>query len=730
MTETEIERLVVRLTGDGSSLQKMWATAQATSLQAAAVISGAAKQVESMGTALKGIGAGVTAFLGIRAAFAASLEMEAAQIKLKAAIEGNGGEVEKTLKLYKDFAGELKSNLGIAVSETNQLLKMSETFGLTGEAAKEVTKNAIAMGAATDQDAQSMVRFTAAMAKGDLETAQHMARMIPQLRGIKDQAEFTAKANQLLGVGFRTAGELANSTGGILKRFWETLNTVGGKLAKGILEGLQPAIKWVTSMMDGVAKTIQEGVAKASAWMKESMAAFVEWVKPVFSATVGALSAGWEAVKIAATICWIVIHDGVLVLWDAIRGIFGEVLGLGELTWGGVRDFAIDALLMVEFGLRNLMPVMNLVMAYIRMKNVETWNNIVFYITEVVPAALQWLGDNWGNIWQAMHDIAVEWVDDVGSQIIVAFTKAVESVSNINWSDMFMAALGAVVDFARSVLKIFMNVGAYIYDALFGEGDADEAIAKVEDTARQAAEAAKQATANKGGGGDFDDIPVKAQKAIDRIKPFVIPVRVPTDLEDKLRKEFEDQKEGAVEAWDAFRKRRLEEMGKNDDADKAKTEGGKWGDSWAKGASEGVKKLEASLMGSSASFQKIADYLDMLGDVTTGTGKKGKKGKGVGGGNAAFDPVAVAQSVAPEVEKAQNIVNIGAEADRFARDRHVPQAPAPWAPVPDKPNLAGGDKDVGKKIEDLKKDSVDVLLQILDALQSPPPLQAANIGGA
>lgn len=275
--ETELERMVVRLTADASEYMKALQEAQQQTVAAGKQIEIAAANI---GTAFQTVGAAVAA-VGFermaKSALSAWQEEESAVLKLTATLEGNGRAVQETLEDYLAFASEVQRTTVLADEQVDVLLRQAETFGKTGAAAKEMVKNSIALAGAVDgtaESAGSYIRIANAMADGNIELAMHMSRLVPQLRGVKDEAEFTAKFNQLVASGLKTVNAEASSSAGQMRQLSNAWSDFQETIGKVIAEALVPVLEWLRetiSWMQGwppvvkTATTVVLGLGAATA---------------------------------------------------------------------------------------------------------------------------------------------------------------------------------------------------------------------------------------------------------------------------------------------------------------------------------------------------------------------------------------------------------------------------------------------------------------------------------
>jgi hypothetical protein len=266
---TEIERLVVKLTGEGSEYKRMLDEAQRNTIAANRTVEALTKQIANLQAQMRaGAGAGAGGFGGgglmrglvgaagaagiagiARTAFQSFGQMETASIRLKAAVESNGGPVDEIMKKYEAFSARLADTQNVSKMESMQLLKTAETMGQHGDAAMMATQRSLALSAATGVDANAAMRFVAALQSGNTELAMHMTRMIPALRGIKDHTQLQTKVNDLFNQGQRTQIELMNSAEGRMKKLEMAVAGVKKQFGETITEALMPVVDWLTKLV-------------------------------------------------------------------------------------------------------------------------------------------------------------------------------------------------------------------------------------------------------------------------------------------------------------------------------------------------------------------------------------------------------------------------------------------------------------------------------------------------
>jgi hypothetical protein len=252
--ENELESMVVRLVGDGSQYVKMLQDAKKQTQHSVPVMEQLFTRLEATAKSALGVIASLGVGVGLWSSFEKAAEAERAMVKLEAAIEGNGGAVRRTTEDYVKFAKAMSETTLITKGETLAMLKKAEAFGLTGEKAKLAAQQAIQLGAAGDVDAESALRVTAALNKGDVERAMHMARMIPQLRGIHDSTEFLTTVNRLFAMGQKTLTAEMETSSGQLEHMEHQLKAVTKELGATLAIGIKPAIVFAKDLVEGFTK--------------------------------------------------------------------------------------------------------------------------------------------------------------------------------------------------------------------------------------------------------------------------------------------------------------------------------------------------------------------------------------------------------------------------------------------------------------------------------------------
>lgn len=365
MNEEEIANLITRLSADIGNYTAVMA-------EAVAVATNSSKEIEDsvskagVGTFAAGqlIANAVTAIaskayeLG-RAAVANFAEAELGAIKLKAAIDANGGAVTERLKDYENFAAAIQRVTVVDDDATLALLQQAETLGVTGDAAKRATKNAIALQAARGISAQAAIRMTTALENGN---ASMLTRMLPTLRNAKTDTEKVAMAHKLLGNMFKVAEAETTSISGAYKQMQNEIgNTfeVVGEFASQNL-GLVSAMQFVRNALVRVQEIlpkvferfqpildrIKEGGTELFTTIMTKAAEFFTWAEPIFFEYMNLGLTVWNGIKDVAVQAMQLIQDTVIDVWNFLSGST-------DTTWEDIKTFMVEAMIAAEFAVKH-----------------------------------------------------------------------------------------------------------------------------------------------------------------------------------------------------------------------------------------------------------------------------------------------------------------------------------------------------------------------------------------
>jgi hypothetical protein len=416
---------VVRILGDGSSFSAMCKDLPGHAAQAAKAVEDQTKKIEGFADAIKRYAGDAVSALGslgassfLKQSFADFEGRETNMIRLSAALRANNRDVVAVTAEYERFAHSLESVSTASREQILSSLRGAEAHGLTGAAAERATRAALNLSYAQHGSAdgmEHMLRLTAAVEEGNIHMAMRFARMIPELRGVRDESEFVAKYQRLMASGMIAASEVANSSAGVIQRLANSYKEFKADLGEIIAEGVGPYVKILTDLVGWFRALSKEtktaivvagglvvvllaippalalisviwhsmtggvfllfgalvaggaaiiywisslgGVGKAWEWVKQKAMDFWEWARPMWRAFSGVAVAAWEIIKVVAIYCWTIIKYAAIAFYGWLKGIWTSMFGDARISWDDIKNFVIEVFIAIEFGLRNIKKV-------------------------------------------------------------------------------------------------------------------------------------------------------------------------------------------------------------------------------------------------------------------------------------------------------------------------------------------------------------------------------------
>lgn len=420
MEPDEVANMVARLTGDGTSYMKMMQDAEKEAKQLGSTfdyfvahwnqLTGAHGSIAGVAnatlSALKSIGAEGT----LRELFGLYEQHEEIHIKLKAAVESHGGAVRETLQSYEHFAKQISASTTLGKDSVLSLVKRAEAFGLTGSKAEGAVQSAIALGEASDTSAEAMIRMTAQFEQGDLKRAMAFARMVPQLRGVKDQAEFVRKYQDLVNVGMKQTEELAKTAGGQIKQLSNSWTGFKKELGATVAEAIKPVLGYLKTTID-LFKGLSPETKKMIVYVLGAVAAFVSLAGTlsiaiaIFGPLVATLLPG-----IAAGLALLLSPIGLVTaalavgagMWIYYSGAGGKAIEWFTRTIQQLREYIQPAIDGVTDAIKagNIELAVKIVWAQIQLSFAEG----SLEIRKIWSNAINFVADTFSILWQSFEE--------------------------------------------------------------------------------------------------------------------------------------------------------------------------------------------------------------------------------------------------------------------------------------------------------------------------------------
>lgn len=346
MTQTQLEELVVKISADVSGLVKAAETGKKVLDQLNNSSKAMVDQVGRLTGQLRNFAGGVAAAfgaIGLHLGFGSMLSawktQEEAVIGLNAVLRANGREVDTLSRDYQDFASKVQEGSVFGDEYVISLLKTAETYRITGDAAKQAAKDSLALATINGSSASAMMRITAAMAQGDVQKAMRMGRLVKQLRGIKDEAEFVVEYEKLVRAGTEMMGTIAQTASGRIQQLKNAMGDFAEDLGKATAEVIKPFVevliqfgKWFRSLSPEVQSTTAKVILFTTAILGLGPAlrvlSMLTW--PVTYLASIALMIVKQIILIGLWIAWKAVLLGVLIL---IAPLIAGVLAYKAAVW-------------------------------------------------------------------------------------------------------------------------------------------------------------------------------------------------------------------------------------------------------------------------------------------------------------------------------------------------------------------------------------------------------------
>lgn len=463
MNETELERIVVRLVGDGSSYQQMMTTAAQSAHDTAQKVGESANKIEHFRTALTGFAGQALGMLGafgiassLQGAFEGFSKFEEGQIRLRNIITATGQNLETTMAGFNRFTKTITETTNVTKGETLALLQRATAMGLNAAQAEKVTRNAIALAGITGRDEAGMIRIAAAIERGNYQ----MARRVLGLQGVKDETELVRIVNNMMTAGMQTQIEFAETAAGRLERLGRSLKFVGVEIGGIVANAIMPFVKGVQYLIDQFkaldpftkqATTAIVGFAIGMRAIGPTIAGLHMALGPLFPllqhlpkmmlgpwglvaagialivTKLGGVEATWNLVKEAAMSAWEKIKESVMGFWEWAQPIFRAIGYAGMAAW--------DLVIIATVGLWNAVrPIFVAIGTFVggifrsMFGDVQVnWTKIKDFIVTVIIGIEYFMG-RVGRVWSL-----------ITTDMSIAFAKFAKNVTTGETSRMFLA---------------------------------------------------------------------------------------------------------------------------------------------------------------------------------------------------------------------------------------------------------------------------------------------------
>lgn len=128
-------------------------------------------------------------------------------------------------------------------------------------------------------------------------------------------------------------------------------------------------------------------------------------------------------------------------VWESVSTIFTSVFGVISANMGSAKDFVIDALISMEFRIKNFGTIAGLAFTKMQILAVEFGATIAHFFTGTLPALFGWFVDNWANMWTTAFDFAITVLTNYGKNVRSQFEALWHFIKTGEWEVAFIPLL-------------------------------------------------------------------------------------------------------------------------------------------------------------------------------------------------------------------------------------------------------------------------------------------------
>lgn len=268
----ELEEMVVKIGADMSKYLTDLNRVSHETRNVADKVEHEANRIEGFKHSVEGFAEGIAKSLGaigigveIFHSFEKFEEAEKNMRRLEAAVESNGGEVEKVVHDYKDFAARMTEVTASSKKEILSILQKVETYGLSGEAAKKAAQDTLYLASATGHNAEELAMAVTMYEKGNV----HMLKRMLHLHGITDELQLQERIQKLVSVGQKTAAAEAESASARIEKAQQKLGAVAKEVGAIAAKFIMPVVE----MIGRAAESFNKMDKETRKWLVTGLAA-------------------------------------------------------------------------------------------------------------------------------------------------------------------------------------------------------------------------------------------------------------------------------------------------------------------------------------------------------------------------------------------------------------------------------------------------------------------------
>jgi len=388
------------------------------------------------------------------AAIHAFKEAETAEMRMRGALETHGGDVEKTMMQYREFADEMQRTSTMAGTTAKALLNTAEGFGLTGEKAMRAVRDAQALSARKGGDPGQWMRAISFLEQG--QVSREFMRLTPEIKKAKTEAEKLRLINKYIAESQKYINKELDTASGNWRQLKNEVSDLFEIMGKEIVKALKPfvdfgieAARWFKALSPEIQR-VTANVIQIAAIVVVATTAWGIWgsaIKDIvilfgmllskFGLIVAAIAGiGYAIYKIADSFgVWSDLKKIAKDAADSIESYFGD-------AWAGIVSAVKRGDLAMAF---------KIVGAAAR----TVWTDISNAFLDNWAKLASWFSSLWGNLWAYLRDnwgLLFTWIVDNWKNVFVdawtlvkmyfaGFPPALKAALEI-WTQLIATALG------------------------------------------------------------------------------------------------------------------------------------------------------------------------------------------------------------------------------------------------------------------------------------------------
>lgn len=456
MTETELETIVVRITGDGSPLAReikmlteRLGELEKTTKQTQEAVDSSFKAMQAAAQQLVGVFGALGIASSLNSAFHAFEDQEKTLIRLQTTLRAYGKDVDGTIARYTALAEHIGETTLVSKQEAMHMLQKATMMGLTVEKTEQAVRISVALAGVTGQSAEGMLRAAAAMERGNYQLAQRMILG----RGVKlSEEELASIMKNMVSGGMEAQNEMAKTAGGRLEILGRSLKFVSIEIGGMVATALNPLLQILQSVvnkfkeLDPATRSLLVAVAgatlgygyfsKALTILRPMLGPLTVGIKGLWAAmlgpwglviaavaivvmSLGGFGATWTKVKELAVAAWATIKDKAAAFWTWFQPIWMALRDLGSAVWLVISEAAGVALLTIKMSMMGLKEVIYAVWEAMIGRTGLRWGELA----EIVKLALlkcEFAVNNFEKVWGVLAGgIAVRIAELMGNAPMV-----------------------------------------------------------------------------------------------------------------------------------------------------------------------------------------------------------------------------------------------------------------------------------------------------------------------